>query len=110
MDRVFELDFVNEKNCLLEVDKVDLGGKAKILALQKGMSDSALREIKKSCRAYYIELCTQIKARVDFNDPILNAVQIIHPSSLGESLIPLIQMFPNLIVNFKAEDLEDEWS
>lgn len=80
-----------------------------LLAAENKISEVTLREIKKSCCAYCIEVFTQIKNRIDFNDKTLNVVQIIHPNNVCDTLIPLIEIFSNLIPNNNSADLEGEW-
>lgn len=51
-------------------------------------SEADAREIKKGFRTYYLELCKEIRRRIDFNDATLNAVNALNPKQLGESLMP----------------------
>lgn len=93
----------------MKVDDIYMGAAA-IQILESGtVSQSDAREVKQRCRAYYIELCNQINQRINFEDPTLLAVQALNPKNLGETLIPLIRLFPNLVQECGTNVLECEW-
>lgn len=106
-------DFNNEgvlQPFFLEVDKIHLGPEANKIINSETITAPMAREIKKSCRGFYLELCNQISNRIDFNDSRLNAIQELNPCLLGESLIPLINLFPSLVLDEKqSNELENEW-
>lgn len=111
-DTCFTVDFISDVNVLkgfLKVDDIYMGAAA-IQILESGTdSQNDAREVKQRCRAYYIELCYQINQRINFEDPTLLAVQALNPKKLGETLMPLIRLFPNLVPECGMNVLECEW-
>lgn len=81
----------------LNVDEVYLGPEVLSILDSENITVADVREIKQTCRSYYIELCKQICTRIDFEDSTLVAIQALNPKKLGESLWPLIRLFPNLV-------------
>lgn len=61
---------------------------------------------------FYIELCTQIRQRFSFNDPILNFLPKLEPTRAlsGEtsSIMPLVQHFPAFSES-EYEEINIEW-
>lgn len=103
------IDFTNPKN-FLEVDNIYIGANAQNLILNsKSLSVENIREIKKSCRNYYIALCKEIVKRFDFENKILKAMEITDPQNLGPTLLPLMQLFPNLVKETNFQDIDGEW-
>lgn len=103
-DSIYDLGFLIDTKMLVEVDKIHLDPKAAILLKQGKVTDYEAKKIKHSCRKYYVEVCNQIRKRINFQDPTLNALQSIDPKKLSENLIPLIILFPNN----EIEELEAE--
>lgn len=107
-----DFDFANDKTMLqrfLEVESIYLGPNSNQLIADETVTQAEAREIKKSCRNYYIELCIEIKKRFNFADFTLNAIQLLNPNSLGESVMPLIKTFPNLVNGNTENEIECEW-
>ena len=62
--------------------------------------------------AFYVELCEQVKSRVNYKDPLLNNLVCLNPvvatSGKIQSIVPLYHPFKN-ILQFDIEKLECEW-
>ena len=101
--------FLIDETVFDDVEKIYLGPKAALVLSEGNIPVHKINEVKKVCRNYYIELCKQISKRIDFGDKTLTALQILDPENLGESLIPLISIFPNLVLNNDIEELECQW-
>lgn len=68
--------------------------------------------MKLNCLNFYVELCSQIKSRFNFDDPILKIVKILNPHVVGtsntvESIVDFQIYFPYLVDDI--ESLDDEW-
>ena len=98
------------KNIFCSVDEIYIGPAAEKVICSYELDEISVREIRKSCRMYYIELVTQILNRIKIDDDVLIALEILNPIKLGRSLIPLLTKFPNLIGEDVSEgDIELEW-
>lgn len=106
--QLHKIDFSNE-NIFLKLNDIYIGAKAAIIINKKNISDSDVRAIKINCRDYYIELCKQVRSRINFDDEVLIAIQGIDPKNLAPSLVPLMMLFPNLVDETDSENLDEEW-
>lgn len=106
----FDKNEYRNPSALLPVDDIYIGAKAKKLVVASNMPRSVLREIQKCCRNFYIELCDQVLSRINMNDPVLAALEIIDPQHLGTSIVPLLIQFENLLpANADEDDIDIEW-
>lgn len=92
------------------ITEMYLGPQVAILLQSGSLNADEIYEIRINCQKFYIILAKEIIKRINFQDDKLKAVQILNPTSLGPSLVPLMQAFPNLIENDELlEELESEW-
>lgn len=86
-----------------------LGPKAGMIISSGHITQVEAHELKKICRAFYIARFVN-KSKVELISMThAIALQSLSPSNLGDSLVPLILLFPNLVPESDIEDLEDEW-
>lgn len=102
-----QIDFDKVK-IFIESDDIYIGAKAQLIIEKKTINSDEINNIKLTCRQYYIEICKQILYRIKFDDKVLIAMQIVDPINLASSIVPLMQLFPNL-VDGDVEDLDEEW-
>lgn len=100
---------MTDHSLFLEVDHIYLGAHAETLIASDVMLKTEKREVKQSCRQYYIELCNQILKRIDFDDSTLLAMEIINPNNFGRTLTQLMKLYPNIVDTTNIEDINNEW-
>jgi hypothetical protein len=74
--------------------------------------EKSLRDVRLRVLNFYMELCEQIKSRINFKDSLLNHLICLNPSvaTSGKvtSIVPLYLPFQN-ILKLDLERLECEW-
>lgn len=79
-------------------------------------NNTSLNILKNKCKDFYIELCMEMRARFNFDDPMLSLITIIDPENVMKartrvqmpSLVPLISKLPR-IYNEDPQIIDDEW-
>ena len=111
----FEIDHKNPHNFRV-LNKMYFGAKFEDM-LQPGADnqwrcEADVDNLRKQFLAFYIELCTQIKRRINHKDDLLNSLQCIDPnvafSGSVPSLVPLRSRFRNTF-KLDVETLDSEW-
>lgn len=79
-------------------------------------NEMMVQDICQRCRKFLITSCQQIQMRFDFNNPILQSMnllqsKIIFSNKRPNSLLPFIQMFPRVVnqLNTSVQDIDDGW-
>nr|XP_023013328.1 uncharacterized protein LOC111503289 [Leptinotarsa decemlineata] len=95
---------------IIELEKMYLGAQVELMINDFEVND--VRDFKLRCLDFYIELCTQIKNRFDFENPVLNYVSIFDPKTavsgeIGNIVKDTTTLFPNLVRDI--EQLNSEW-
>lgn len=102
---ISEIDISDISN-YLPLNEVYIGANAETYIKDKDLSDEENRNIKTKMLEFYVELCLQIKKRFNFNDEALQNISLVDPekiSSEHNSILPLLNSFPNL---YKSEQKE----
>lgn len=112
-NKVHSIDPLNVHQ-YLNIDDMYFGAKTELL--YGTLTNDELLTFKKRALDFYVTLSLQIKKRIDFNDPILNAVEALHPAAVmtdhGKqqfSIANLLQLFPNIIKEDELEMINSEW-
>lgn len=113
--RPFDIDLKTPGN-FMKLDQVYCGVNfnsiCESLKVEKKMDEKILREVRTRILAFYVELCEQVKSRVNYKDPLLNHLVCLNPvvatSGKIQSIVPLYHPFKN-ILQFDIEKLECEW-
>ena len=120
MARLHLADFDhNDKANHLNVENIYLGTTVESLLQHMELHDREMSQnVKRRCRDFLQVLCTEIKKRFDFKDPILYYVSFFYPNKVLKpstrdphnlpSLLPLLNLLPR-IYKGNAQDLDDEW-
>lgn len=101
---------VDPQNFLL-LENMYFGANVELLLSTSEIDVTEVQKFKTNCLAFYIELCTQIKSRFNFNDPLLKLLSNFAPDIVvsGDvlSIVSIVQHFPQIIINI--EKLNSEW-
>lgn len=95
----------------LNIDCMYFGAKTELLF--STLQSQELRDFKLRALDFYVCLAKQIKNRIDFNNPVLKAVNILTPtnalSGTCSSIMPLVTLFPNIVQLDALESINSEW-
>lgn len=75
--------------------------------------ERSLKRIRENVRNFYIELIRQVKARLNFSDPVFEIVKLVEPANARalspNSLAPLFTRFPSLKNSMDTAKADKEW-
>lgn len=104
-----KLNFRNPHE-FLGIEKIYLGPSVQILIENKTVNIADLKSFRLRALEYYQTLCSEIRKRFDFNNPVLKNLQLLEPTSIlsGKfiSLMPLAKEFPNIESNIHQLNFE----
>lgn len=115
---VFEIDFSNPRNFKAMETDMHFGAEFELFAIDqiesRKLQDRQLAATKKNCLAFYIKLCSEIKRRVNSEDPLLRMLDWLSPetalSGSVPSIIPLFRIFKDCFNgSLEVEALNREW-
>lgn len=95
----------------IELDRIYFGAQVELM-INDNFDANDVRDFKLRCLDFYIELCTQIKNRFDFENPVMEYVSIFDPKTavsgeIGSIVNDTTTFFPNLVTDI--EKLDSEW-
>ena len=115
---VFEIDFSNPRNFRTMETEMHFGAEFELFAIDqidsRKLQERQLATAKKHCLAFYIKLFSEIKRRVNSEDPLLRMLDWLSPetalSGSVPSIIPLYRMFRDCFSGLvNVEVLNREW-
>ncbi|CAD6230789.1 GSCOCG00012201001-RA-CDS, partial [Cotesia congregata] len=113
---ILKADFTNLDN-FIDIKNIYLGIQAdkslKEIKENSNIPDSSIVDFLRTCRAFYIELVTDIVVRFDFSDPIFDIIKIVNPKVAQKfevkSLNDVFVRFPILCNNVDQQQADVEW-
>ena len=111
----FEIDHTQPQN-FKPIDETYFGARVSLMIAENSKPTAeqmrAISPFRIRALEFYIELCSQIKKRVDFRDDFLNHLKCVSPSNAlsGKisSVAPLYLRFSSTI-HFDIEELDRQW-
>lgn len=109
---------INPKNpdYFLAIESIEFGANFETILSENrhNISQNDLSQIRLNCLNFYIQLCTEIRNRIDFNNEILKQISTVFEiynifSDKKASIVQLAKCFPNILNPLKLEDLAFEW-
>lgn len=106
------LNIANPNN-FLPLNQIYFEAKVELLFIQERLVEFEIDKFKTNCLAFYVELCTQIKTRFNFKDPILIFLNNFQPSKVAsgkvKSIVKILHYIPKLSDKIDAKNLNSEW-
>ncbi|CAG5073085.1 Protein of unknown function, partial [Cotesia congregata] len=110
---ILKADFTNLDN-FIDIKNIYLGIQAdkslKEIKENSNIPDSSIVDFLRTCRAFYIELVTDIVVRFDFSDPIFDIIKIVNPKVAQKfevkSLNDVFVRFPILCNNVDQQQAD----
>ena len=114
----FAINFTNPRNFKNLEKEIYFGAQFEMFvfdSIEKGtLDDRRLTSIKKNCLTFYIALCSEIKTRIDSEDPLLKMLDWLSPKTAMSGQVPsIIALFrhfqPCFEESINVELLNREW-
>lgn len=96
----------------LPLNDIYVGANCEIIIVENHIPDNELKQFKISCLNFYVELCSEIKKRFKFNDPVLAFAKNLDPKVVTDSpqsIVPIYSMFKLSFPDVNVEQLSTEW-
>lgn len=107
-----EIDVRNPRN-FKSLETVYLGAKVTDYIAANNLTKEQLHQLRICCLEFYIESCSEINKRFDFDNTVLKVTNLIDPNVIfagkQESIVPLASLFPNLIESQDIQKVDSEW-
>lgn len=102
----------NDNHFQIQISSLYCGLEFETCVQENKLDSSTVLEVKKNILKFYIEMCHQIKRRINFSDEKLSLLKYVDPEQIAtgelQCILPLLGSFPYYEKSFR-DILNDQW-